>query len=217
MKLPNIFIAEPNEYLCSFTRPGADYPYAYNICSYSELFDYVDYSNYFMREKPDGRWKVTSNTGFVEYCASRKEALFLILEEQSDAETHTYALISDILKSKIDPELFNWKEHSWAVAEHCPEHFDPELYNWEDFSDDVLEYCPEHFDAEKYNWKDYSRAVAMHSPKHFDPEKYNWDDEVAVDEFFESLAKIPTSELEKIRGWKNDVSDRLKKAEARMI
>ena len=70
---------------------------------------------------------------------------------------------------------FSWKDHSWAVAEHCPEHLDPKKYNWENDSHYIAQYCPQHFNPELYNWETYSHHVAQFCPDKIEPKLYNWE------------------------------------------
>ena len=70
---------------------------------------------------------------------------------------------------------FNWKKHSWAVAQYCPEHLDPSKYNWEQHSYYVAQFCPDIIDPKLYNWEQHSYYVAEFCPEYLDPKNYNWE------------------------------------------
>ena len=85
--------------------------------------------------------------------------------------------ITNILKEKnilSTKENSNWKKHSWAVAQYCPEHLDPKKYNWENNSWAVAQFCPDKIDPKLYNWEQYSYYVALYCPNRIEPKLYNW-------------------------------------------
>ena len=85
--------------------------------------------------------------------------------------------ITNILKKKgrLTPtKTFSWEEHSWEVAEYCPQYFDPEKYNWKVHSWAVLYYCPQHFNPQMYNWAGHSYNIGRYSPDKIEPRLYNW-------------------------------------------
>ena len=70
---------------------------------------------------------------------------------------------------------FSWKDHSWAVAQYCPEYFDTEKFDWKYCSGYVAIHCPEHLDTKLYNWEKHSDYVARYCPNKINTKLYNWE------------------------------------------
>jgi len=85
-----------------------------------------------------------------------------------------------------NPEKFDWKAGSWALAQYCHTYFDTwwdsEKFNWRD-SWALAKYCNMYFnkwwDPERFNWKSSSGSLAqychMHFEKWWNKEMFNWE------------------------------------------
>ena len=164
------------------------------------IFHYFHYGDYVAEvEIPadakvcaDDNWdKARADKIIINKMMSKKDFIsWLIDDNQLNWKEHSWA-VSEYCPEKINPEKFNWEHDSWAVAEFCPHKLDPEKFNWEGYSSYVAKYCPHKLDTEKFNWEEDSSYVAEYCPDKLDPEKYNWqDDWYFVDKYCPDKMKL---------------------------
>ena len=104
---------------------------------------------------------------------------------------------------------FSWKDHSWAVAEHCPQYFNPKKYDWENNSDYVAKYCAENLDPRLYNWNIDSWALLFYNPNHKYLNHCIWS--IGTIESLKDYILLQSSVWEKYRNQIDDLLDPTKR------